>query len=89
MMDREQITPYAFNCARVEIDFALTKTLEKKGFGSFASRHEALGAISEEFRELEETVRTGDMQRVKEELIDLALVSEFAVACIVQDSLEW
>lgn len=41
-------------------------------YGPFASTHEALGVILEEFEELREAIQSNDAERIKRECIDLA-----------------
>lgn len=51
----------------------LYMVLEKKGYGAFASRHEILGCVTEEYIELVEAVRSGIHLDVNEELRDVAI----------------
>lgn len=45
-------------------------------YGGFASTHEALGVITEEYDELREAIKENDMQAVMREALDIA-----AAAC--------
>lgn len=72
-----------------DIHDAITKTiagidraLKKHGKGAYASSREALGVIRGEYREYEKEVDKRNMKRQKEELIDLAAATIFAIACI-------
>ena len=51
-------------------------------YGNYASSHEALGVIFEEFDELTEAIRANRMESVREEAIDLtAVLIRLAVHC--------
>lgn len=54
--------------------------MNKHGDGAYASNHEALGVIAEEYDEFIEAVRSNNRQRIEEELYDLATAALFAVA---------
>lgn len=65
-----------------EIMNKIHRLLDKKGWGVFQSKHEALGVITEEYHELVEAIHTTDLneqgdKHIREELEDIA------VACIV------
>ena len=59
---------------------ALLKRLQQKGNSSYASNHEALGVITEEYFEYVDAVKNNDNQHVYEELVDIAVGCIFAVA---------
>jgi hypothetical protein len=63
--------------------------LNKKGYGSWKSRHEILGIITEEFDELVKAVRCESEDRIKSELYDIAVGCVFAIACIERGNLDW
>lgn len=66
--------------------------LEQKGKGTFASSHEILGIITEEYHELVEAVRLhGDekARRIKSELMDIAVACVFGAACINEGKMDW
>lgn len=68
---------------------ALTHRLAEKGYGVFVSRHEILGAATEEFLELVQAVQGGTEIDLVEELIDLAVACVFGAACIQAKKTEW
>jgi NTP pyrophosphatase (non-canonical NTP hydrolase) len=73
-------------------DHVLRKTydaLNKKGYGSWKSRHEIMGIVTEEYDELIKAVRSESEDRVKSELYDIAVACVFAIACIEQGNLDW
>ena len=57
-----------------EIDAALYARIKAADdrYGPFASTHEALGVIIEEFDELREAIRSNDLDRVQQECLDMA-----------------
>ncbi len=74
------------------IDFIvseLERRLEQKGRGAFASRHELLGIVSEEYKEVVDAVHAGDLVLLRMELADLAVACAFGIACIDTRSLDW
>ena len=62
------------------LDSALRSAMASKGDKAFASPHEALGALTEEYHELIEAVRANDAEAVRGELLDNAIVAIWAVA---------
>ena len=86
---RIQISNDAINQASLEVRDQIQRRLEQKGFGTFASRHETLGIVTEEYHELVEAVHTGTLLNIRKELEDLAVAAIFGVACISKESLEW
>lgn len=53
----------------------------QKGPQSYASVHEALGLITEEYKELIDAVQSNKRKDVISELLDVAVGCIFAVAC--------
>ena len=56
--------------------------IEKHGDGAFASPHECLGVLREEYREYEDEVIANDLGKQADELIDTACVAIWGVASI-------
>jgi hypothetical protein len=54
---------------------------KQKGRASYASKHEILGSISEEFAELQEAIHTGDFNEIAHELKDVAIAAAFGFVC--------
>jgi len=67
----------------------LSERLAEKGYGTFASSHEILGVITEEYHELQHAVEANDKRQVRHELLDLAVGAIFGVACYDQETCEW
>lgn len=63
----------------------LGKRLEKHGRGKYASAHETLGIVAEEYDELLDAVRKNDPQLVYEELMDIAVGCIFGVASMTAE----
>ena len=61
----------------------LNKRLHQKGSGVFASPHEALGIITEEYFELIEAVKSNEDARVLDELADIAVGCLIGMASIL------
>lgn len=64
----------------------LSRRLRQKGRGTYASRLEVLGALTEEYHELTEAMISapisGTKHSVREELLDIAVGCLFGIACI-------
>lgn len=69
----------------------LEKRITEKGAGTFSSRHEILGCVTEEYHELIEAIRTDgfDKKRIIHELLDVACSCVFGLACIEAKLTEW
>lgn len=68
----------------------ILQRLAEKGNGTFSSRHEILGVLQEEFTELEDAVRDGELtSEVRHEIMDIAVGAVFAIACIDAHALDW
>ncbi len=63
--------------------------LEEKGRGTYASIHEVLGILAEEYYELTVAVKNNDQRNVVEELKDLAVGCLFGIACIEGGFVDW
>ena len=74
-MQRIQLTEKQIEDAVKRVTEKLKMRLEQKGYGTFASRHEILGVITEEYREFAEAVHSKNIENMKEEIIDLAVGS--------------
>ena len=76
----------------VAIEFVaseLRRRITDKGPGTFASIHEIMGVISEEYNELKDAVHKNEMIDVEKELADIAVACIFSLACIHEDHLSW
>ena len=86
---RKQIDQKIISKALKEIGDKTNYRLGEKGFGTFASRHEFLGVMTEEFYELVEAIKSNNFESTKNALLDLAVTCHFAIACINSKTLDW
>lgn len=74
------------------IDKVLAKLfyrLEQKGYGTFTSKHEILGVITEEYKEFVDAVHSKDYENMKEEILDLAVAAIFGLTCFEENTIDW
>jgi NTP pyrophosphatase (non-canonical NTP hydrolase) len=89
---RHQISHDRVQTSFDDLSVAMEMRLEEKGRGTFASSHEILGVIGEEYHELVEAIKLhGDekAQRIKHELLDIAVACVFGAACIDEGKVDW
>jgi phosphoribosyl-ATP pyrophosphohydrolase len=63
--------------------------LAQKGCGTFASRHEILGVVTEEYSEFVNAVHGKDREEMKSELIDIAVACIFGLVCLQENTVDW
>lgn len=71
------------------IENNIIKNMDKKGNHSFASIHEILGVITEEYYELIEAIKENNHEKILEELMDVGTVAQFGIACIKSKKIDW
>jgi hypothetical protein len=74
------------------VDVFMTKLafrLNEKGDGTFASRHEIQGSVTEEYHELVDALRENSVEEFEKELLDVAVACVFGVACIRNKTIDW
>lgn len=86
---RRQISPGCVDGAMHTVKIMLEHRLEQKGRGTLASRHEILGVVTEEMRELEKAVEVKPLKDVSDELVDIAVGCIFGLACINARAVDW
>lgn len=87
---RSRLTEKQVGQAMITLKNNLLTRLTEKGYGSFVSRHEILGIVTEEAcRELWKAVHVGTLEDVRSELLDVAVACVFGVACIDAEKLDW
>lgn len=86
---RKQITDSSINKGLIALTGALNHRLEEKGYGTFASRHEVQGIITEEYHELIEALKSNNTEEFRAELLDLAVACVFGVICIDSKTMDW
>lgn len=67
----------------------LLMRMNEKGLGTFASRHEALGSITEEYIELVDAVRSNSTDEFEQEILDIMVGCFWALASKENNSLDW
>lgn len=88
-MSRIQLNEKQISEAINKIQQQLIITLDKKGYGTFASSHEILGIITEEYKEFIDAVHNNNYYEISNEIIDLAVVCIFGLTCIDQRTIDW
>lgn len=58
----------------------MSRRVEKHGPGAFVGPHEAMGILTEEFREAEDALRANDPDNWQEEMYDIAAACVFEIA---------
>ena len=87
--DRKQVSERIIDETVEEFANILRFRLKEKGYGTFASRHEVLGVIETEMRELEDAVEHQHNDEIRHELMDVAVGCVFGVACIHAGTMDW
>lgn len=67
----------------------LKQRFEKKGYRALMSSHEILGGVGEEYRELQDAVKSNHIENVRDELLDLIVAALWGVVSIDQNTLDW
>ena len=86
---RKFIEIASLESSAIEIVDKTYARLHQKGWGTFSSSHEILGIITEEYHELIDAVKSNNLDKVHEELLDIAVACNIAIACYLQKTLEW
>jgi hypothetical protein len=101
--NRKQVPDDAVAGAMDALRAELGRRLSEKGQGTFASKHEVLGVVTEEYEEVSDAVHRGKVERgpltefnvraagpfLRDELLDLAVACVFGVACIDAKTMDW
>lgn len=80
-MKRIKIKKRFVKIARQALKDKIEYRMTQKGPQSYASVHEALGIITEEYKELIDAVQSNNREHVMAELLDVAVGCIFAIAC--------
>jgi NTP pyrophosphatase (non-canonical NTP hydrolase) len=86
---RKQLNNDQINIGIDELIKKLYYRLEQKGYGTFSSRHEILGVVTEEYKEFIDAVHSKDYENMKEELLDIAVACVFGFTCIDENTIDW
>lgn len=90
VLSRNKISQHEIDIGGEILMNKIQQRLRQKGDGSFASRHEILGIITEEYDELKDAIRLDDgvgLHRFKQELLDIAVGAIFGYICINSGSI--
>ena len=88
-MDRPETTPQNVNASNKEVYQKWMERLQTKGPHIFASSHEILGVVTEEFYELIDAVKSNDIDNVEKELVDIAVARLQGLASIKSNEMDW
>lgn len=86
---RKQVSSRSEVAAFEAFKRAMQKAKGEKGIGGFASTHEILGVIEEEYHELQHAVKDNDPSEVEAELLDILVASFWGIASMKSGSLDW
>ncbi len=82
MRERVPVAPDLIDDAYLILDARIADKLSRKGNLSFISKHEILGVITEEYKELIDAVHSKDDKNLIEELLDLGVAVMFSLASL-------
>lgn len=82
IINRPQIIQEEIDAGFERLRAAMQHKLEKHGWGSWISTHEAMGIIDEEARETYKAVDSRNKEEFEKELLDMATAALFAeISC--------
>jgi len=81
-MERTKATFEEIETIVMELQRKIAARLLNKGLGVFASNHEILGILTEEFHELVDAVKSDVSLEVRHELFDIAIGAMFGIVSI-------
>lgn len=88
-IDRPELTADDINQVILKLQKEVARRLNEKGKGSFVSRHEIFGAVNEEFKEMEDAVRSETLGNVSDELLHTAAAAIIGIAGIDANKVEY
>ena len=89
LSQREKVTDGSRARAIALFNDNLKFRLKQKGTTTFASRHEALGVLTEEFNELVDAVKSNNEIEFEQELIDIMVGAYWVLASSINRSMDW
>jgi NTP pyrophosphatase (non-canonical NTP hydrolase) len=87
-MERPQISDAVLLQTIEALTVNMGRRIEEKGRGAFASPHEMLGVIAEEYHELIEAVRLNSAVDIGGELADIAVACLFSIATMIEADIQ-
>jgi hypothetical protein len=88
-LDRERVTKEQVEQGVKDLHAKIEERLLEKGRHPWASRHEVLGVITEEYQELIETVRNGGDAALCHELMDIAVAAIYGYINVKNGKTDW
>lgn len=86
---RNQISTQEIEVGIRKLIDKLDERLAEKGRGTFSSRHEILGILTEEYLETCEAVHNKRDGEISDELLDVAVAAVFGMICIDSKKTDW
>ena len=86
---RMKVRQATIDAAMQEFRAMLTKQIEAKGDVAWASSHETLGVVTEEYTELVSAIRENHLPAVKNELLDIMVAAFWGIASAKQGAWTW
>lgn len=83
-MQRPEISDESILKAIEFLTRELARRMEQHGRGAFASAHESLGDLTEEYYELIGAIQSNDVVKIGEETADVAVSALWALATSIQ-----
>lgn len=88
-MSRPEVTQQEIEQGLLRVKEALLATLKEKGWHAYASSHEIVGVIDEEYDELMDEVRDNNPAGCSKELMDIAVAAVFGGICMTTRKVDW
>lgn len=82
---REPYDPKLLEVVLTNLRGELDRRLKKHGPGIYASEHETLGIIAEEYQEFIDACKLGDHYECRSELFDIAVTAVFGIVSSAQN----
>lgn len=90
--NRKKIDERLVNGTMDQLQRRISEKLKQRGDHSFASRHEILGLITEEYHELVDAIKldtTAYRRFIRNELFDIAITCVWGILSIDTESVDW
>lgn len=89
MLLRPKMTKKEIKESLKQVEQAIFRRMEQKGYGTYASTHEMFGILDEEVNEVRDEIRNNNHSAICSELIDVAVTAVFGHACIKSEKVDW
>lgn len=88
-MERKKISDDAINIIMEKFKESLKDRINQKSSNGFASSHEIVGVINEEFAEFKTAVHDNNTIKQYNELFDILISAFWGIASMQEDTLDW